>query len=83
MSGFTRRELLARAAIFGSGAVIALHWPRTARAVTESVEPAVLSAQEWKMVEAISIRIIPSDDGKPGAREAGCVNFIDKALANE
>ena len=30
----------------------------------------------------MSARIIPSDDS-PGALEANCVNFIDKALANE
>lgn len=83
MSGFTRRELLARAALFGGGAVVALHWPRASRAAAESTKPTVLSAQEWKTVEAMTARIVPSDDGSPGAREAGCVNFIDKALANE
>jgi gluconate 2-dehydrogenase gamma chain len=36
----------------------------------------------WKTVEAISARIIPTDHD-PGAVEAGCTNFIDKALAHE
>lgn len=69
MSGFTRRELLARAVLFGGGAVVALHWPRAARAAAESTKPTVLSAQEWKTVEAMTARIIPSGDGSPGARE--------------
>ena len=42
----------------------------------------VLDAREWKLVEAITARILPTDD-TPGALEAGCVNFIDKALATE
>lgn len=33
-------------------------------------------------MDAIAARIIPTDH-EPGAREAGCANFIDKALANE
>src|SRR5579863_1902209 len=31
-------------------------------------------------VEALTSQIIPSDDG-PGAREAGVIHFIDRALA--
>jgi gluconate 2-dehydrogenase gamma chain len=42
----------------------------------------VLSTNQWATVEAICARLIPTDH-EPGAREAGCVNFIDKALANE
>lgn len=83
MSGFTRRELLALAAVYGGGAIVASHWPRTARAAAESTQPVVLSAQEWRTVEAMAARIVPSDDRSPGAREAGCANFIDKALAHE
>lgn len=83
MSDLTRRELLSRAAVYGGGAVVALYWPRAARAAAESTKPVILSAQEWKTVEAMTARILPSDDGSPGGREAGCVNFIDKALANE
>src|SRR4029077_5889587 len=45
-------------------------------------KPVVLSAGEWKLVEAVSARIIPTDD-EPGAVEAGVVNFVDKALPNE
>jgi gluconate 2-dehydrogenase gamma chain len=40
----------------------------------------VLDASTAKDVEALTSQIIPSDDG-PGAREAGVVYFIDRALA--
>jgi gluconate 2-dehydrogenase gamma chain len=83
MTELTRRQLLAGAAVYGGSAVVALHWPRAARAAQESAAPLVFSAQEWQTVDAIAARIVPSDDGTPGAREAGCVNFIDKALAHE
>ena len=42
----------------------------------------MLTETEWVTVEAITGRIIPTDH-EPGAIEAGCVNFIDKALAHE
>lgn len=50
---------------------------------TESPEPArelkFLTAEEAIEVEAITARIIPTDD-TPGAKEAGCYWFIDYAL---
>jgi len=78
----SRRQMLFRTAIYGGSAAVALHFPRALRAAQESNQPLVLSAAEWRTVEAISGRIIPTDH-EPGAIEAGCVNFIDKALANE
>lgn len=39
-----------------------------------------LSAADAAELEALAAAIIPSDDG-PGAREAGAVYFIDRALA--
>ncbi len=78
----SRRQMLYRTAIYGGSAAVALHFPCAVRAAQESNRPLVLSAAEWRTVEAISGRIIPTDH-EPGAIEAGCVNFIDKALANE
>jgi gluconate 2-dehydrogenase gamma chain len=49
----------------------------------EAVPPAkleVLSAEQAAEIEAASSRIIPTDD-TPGAREAGVIYFIDRALA--
>lgn len=82
--GITRRALLQRGALLGGAAALAgwIPFPRAAQAATASSEPAVLSPAQWRTLEAITARIIPTDR-QPGAREAGCVNFIDKALAHE
>ena len=78
----SRRQMLHRTTIYGGSAAVALHFPRAVRAAQESNQPLVLSAAAWRTVEAITGRIIPTDH-EPGAIEADCVNFIDKALANE
>ena len=78
----SRRELFRQTALYGGSALVALHLPRALRAAQESTAPLVLSAEQWQTVEAITGRIIPTDADQ-GAIEAGCVNFIDKALANE
>ena len=41
----------------------------------------VLTAAEAETLEAITDRIIPSDDNGPGAREARAVHYIDRSLA--
>jgi len=56
--------------------------PLALAAAQESTEPVVFTEHEWRTVEAITGRIVPTDH-EPGAIEANCVNFIDKALANE
>jgi len=83
-TGLSRRDFLVRGSLYGGGLWVAASLPRpkALRAAQASTEPAVLSAHEWKTVDAICARIIPTDH-EPGAREADCVNFIDKALANE
>jgi gluconate 2-dehydrogenase gamma chain len=80
----TRRDFLRDTTIYGGGLWISLSLPRpnAARAAAASSQRAVLSETEWITVEAITGRIIPTDQ-EPGAIEAGCVNFIDKALAHE
>jgi gluconate 2-dehydrogenase gamma chain len=80
----SRREFLERT-VQGSALLWAsqsLARPLAARAASQSNDPTALSATEWEVVDAIAARILPTDED-PGAREAGCVNFIDKALANE
>lgn len=83
-SQLTRRDFLCHTTLYGGGIWIALQIPRpnAARAAAESEQPAVLTPTEWATIEAITGRIIPTD-AEPGAIEARCVNFIDKALANE
>jgi Gluconate 2-dehydrogenase subunit 3 len=41
-----------------------------------------LEAMSPKTLEALTARIIPTDR-EPGAKEANCVNFIDKTLVHE
>ncbi len=83
-AGLDRRTFLQRGGIYGAGVLVALHLPRpdAARAAAASQSPVVLTPAEWATLEAATARIIPTDH-EPGAKEAGCVNFIDKALANE
>ena len=84
MKEMNRRDFVHRTGLYGVGVLAGLHLPRpdAARAAAESSAPAVLSTVEWKTLEALTARVIPTDH-QPGAREAHCVNFIDKALANE
>jgi gluconate 2-dehydrogenase gamma chain len=44
-------------------------------------ELTVLSARDATVVDALTSRILPATDGRPGAHEAGVVYFIDRALA--
>jgi len=80
----SRREFVAQGALYG-GTFLML-WnvarPLALRAAEQSTEPAMLNDTDWRTVEAITGRIIPTDSD-PGAIEANCVNFIDKALAHE
>ena len=80
----TRREFLLQSAVYGGTVLVALNVPRphALAAAAASDKPTALTADEWKLVEAIAARVIPTDD-EPGATEAGVVNFIDKALAHE
>jgi len=84
MGDVSRRDLIVGSAVYGSSLWLLLSLPRplAARAAQESSRPLILGRGEWKIVEAITARIIPTDH-EPGAVEAGCVNFIDKALAHE
>ena len=80
----TRREFLGRGAACGGS--LWLLWnlphPMALEAARQSTDRLVFSKTEWELVEAMTGRIIPTDQD-PGALEAGCVNFIDKALAYE
>ncbi|MGH7822336.1 MAG: gluconate 2-dehydrogenase subunit 3 family protein [Candidatus Binatia bacterium] len=78
----SRRDFFFRTALYGGSAWAFLALPRALAAAEASNAPLVLQGADWKTVEAITARIIPTDE-EPGAVEAGCVNFIDKALANE
>ena len=85
--GFSRRTLLARAALLGAGAVIPADalfrgtpgaWPQTAPGGGDAWE--TLTATEAATLQAMTARLIPSDENGPGAREARAVRYIDRAL---
>lgn len=77
--GVSRRQWLAATPL--GAAVLAAQ--QHAHEVTQSTKPAsfsVLDPGAAHEIEAIASQIIPSD-GSPGAREAGVIYFIDRALA--
>jgi len=85
---FTRREILSRSLAGMSAAWVSAHWPAMlsaaahARQAAKSAAPPkfeFFSPEQAVEIEAVSARIIPTTD-TPGAREAGVVFFIDRAL---
>lgn len=80
----SRRRFIAGGAVYGGALWLTLNLPRprAAEAAKQTAKRATLGEGEWRTVEAVCGRIVPADRD-PGAVEAGCVNFIDKALAHE
>src|ERR1700732_5192433 len=86
--GHSRRAVLA-ASISGLSSIwLTTHWPgilaaqEHAHTVAESGRPTTFgffSAEQAAEIESVAAQIIPTDDS-PGAREAGMVYFIDRAL---
>jgi Gluconate 2-dehydrogenase subunit 3 len=83
-----RRQFLSRTLAAASATWTVANWPAVlaaaehahkAAAAPDSQKLEFLTPAEAKEVAAISACIIPSD-GTPGAREAGVVYFIDRAL---
>src|SRR5712664_2343553 len=89
MNQLNRRNFLLRAGTGFSAAWVSANWPALLSAATHAHSAAkaamppkfeFLAPEEAAEVEAITARIIPTDD-TPGAREAGVVYFIDRGLA--
>ena len=94
MPDLSRRRFLATSALVGatfsfSRWALALEYPGGAGVPWQAgaadvplpdVEEGFLSAHERQAVEAITARLIPSDDNGPGAREANVATFIDRQL---
>jgi gluconate 2-dehydrogenase gamma chain len=88
IEGHSRRSVLAGSVAGLSSIWLATHWPgilaaqEHAHAITESGRPATLgffSPDQADEIESVAAQIIPKDD-TPGAREAGTIYFIDRAL---
>lgn len=85
----SRRGFLGAVSVGAGGAWMAARWPSIASAAGHAAQAVAapgtarfeaLLPAEAAEIEAMSARILPSDDG-PGARETGAVHFIDRALA--
>jgi gluconate 2-dehydrogenase gamma chain len=85
---FTRRGFLGTVSAGVGGAWVAANWPAIASAASHAANAVAargtvrfrsLSPEDAVELEAMTVRILPSDDG-PGAREAGAIYFIDRAL---
>jgi len=89
IENLSRRDFLSRGGAAVSAVWLSAHWPAIVAASQRAHQAAKSSAppkfqfftpEEAAEIDAISARIIPSDE-TPGAREAGVVYFIDRALA--
>jgi gluconate 2-dehydrogenase gamma chain len=83
----SRRSLLQAVAAAVASAAAPIGWEEIAHAMDAANASqagggvnAFLSTAEAADVEAVAAQIVPTDD-TPGAREAGVVHFIDRALA--
>lgn len=85
----SRRRFLIEGSRGLSAIWVSIHWPALvaaadhARHAVQAAVPAkfeFFSADEAREIDAITARIIPSDDS-PGAHEAGVVYFIDRGLS--
>ncbi len=88
IQGHSRRSVLVGSLSGLSSIWLAAHWPgilaaqEHAHTVVESGRPATLgffSSDQAAEIESMAAQIIPKDD-TPGAREAGTIYFIDRAL---
>ena len=88
INDLSRRDFLSRAGSTVSAVWLSAHWPAIVAAAEHAHQAAKSSApqkfqfftpEEAAEIDAITARIIPSDE-TPGAREAGVVYFIDRAL---
>ena len=83
----TRRDFLADYGRLMAGGWLALELPwlgALASCAREDARkgagPRSLTPAEARAMRAFAAQIIPSDDGAPGAEEAGAVHFVDRAF---
>jgi gluconate 2-dehydrogenase gamma chain len=79
----SRRLLLRAIAVTLGAAALPVGWAEIVDVAAQASGDAKLSffnASEAADVEAVAAQIVPTDD-TPGAREAGAIYFIDRALA--
>lgn len=90
MSDLHTRRMFLRAAAAASAAWAAadlvqveeaLAWAAHQTTAQGRYEVSALTVEQAAAIDALTSRVIPSIDGRPGAHEAGVVYFIDKSLA--
>jgi gluconate 2-dehydrogenase gamma chain len=88
MNDLNRRDFLLRSCSSLTAIWVSSHWPSLCSAATharnavqapETIKLSFFTPAQAIEIDAICARIIPTTD-TPGAREAGVVYFIDKAL---
>jgi gluconate 2-dehydrogenase gamma chain len=88
MNDLNRRDFLLRSCSSLTAVWLSSHWPSLAAAATharqavqapEKVKLGFFTSAQAVEIDAITARIIPTTE-TPGAREAGVVYFIDRAL---
>ncbi|MBI4907717.1 MAG: gluconate 2-dehydrogenase subunit 3 family protein [Acidobacteria bacterium] len=77
----SRRDLALGLMGLASAEELAAAWQHAHDAAAGGTKLEYLSAADASEIEALVSQIIPSDD-TPGAKEAGAVYFIDRALAS-
>ncbi len=81
----SRRDLLKGLGVAGAAAVTTPAGSEGSPALPQAAAaPArfeTLTATEAEVLDAVTSRLIPTDSSGPGAREAGAVHYIDRALA--
>jgi gluconate 2-dehydrogenase gamma chain len=77
MPSIPRRGFLQAGAL---GGLILAGCERPADSATPAAATPSLTPSERADLEAIASRILPSDDGTPGAKEANVIGFIERAL---
>jgi gluconate 2-dehydrogenase gamma chain len=88
IDNLSRRDFLSRGSAAVSAVWLSAHWPAMVAAAEHAHQAAksttppkfqFFTPEEAVEIDAVTARIIPSDE-TPGAREAGVVYFIDRAL---
>jgi Gluconate 2-dehydrogenase subunit 3 len=88
MNDLNRRDFLLRSCSSLTAIWVSSHWPSLCSAATharlaaqapETAKLSFFTPSQAVEIDAITVRIIPTTD-TPGAREAGVVYFIDRAL---
>jgi gluconate 2-dehydrogenase gamma chain len=80
-ASLSRRSLLQAIAAAMAAAAVPFDWAEIEQAGRNAPVLTFLRAADAADVEAVAAQIVPTDDGSPGAREAGVIYFIDRALA--